>query len=216
MHSGTSYHVRRGPARRLAAPRIPTAIHSVRGAVTEFEEPHGNYRRCAFEFHKQRGCHAFASEPVSREPAIAGKPSPAVCPSGSRSERPMWSKDAAAKMAHLRVFSRYVVLPGGERINLGGRFRAVRRRRGPAARGTAAKTGPKSAENAAPSGPKKLWPAAERLASAAVDGQTPGEAPQPLTLNHPASNPGRISGRGSSFWRHRGRNPQSAVAFTVH
>src|ERR1700676_3122304 len=28
----------------------------------------------------------------------------------------------------------------------------------------------------------------------------PGEAPQPLTLNHPASNPGRFSGRGSSFW----------------
>jgi hypothetical protein len=32
-----------------------------------------------------------------------------------------------------------------------------------------------------------------------VDSQAPGEAPQPLTLNHPASNPGRVSGRGSSF-----------------
>jgi hypothetical protein len=27
-----------------------------------------------------------------------------------------------------------------------------------------------------------------------------GRSPQPLTLNHPASNPGRISGRGSSLW----------------
>jgi hypothetical protein len=33
----------------------------------------------------------------------------------------------------------------------------------------------------------------------AVDGQTPGEAPQPLTLNLPVSNPGRVSGRGSLF-----------------
>jgi hypothetical protein len=30
-----------------------------------------------------------------------------------------------------------------------------------------------------------------------VDGLAPGEAPQPLTLNHPALNPGRASGRGS-------------------
>jgi len=38
---------------------------------------------------------------------------------------------------------------------------------------------------------------AEPLASTDVDGLAPGEAPQPLTLNHPASNPGRLGGRGS-------------------
>jgi len=39
-----------------------------------------------------------------------------------------------------------------------------------------------------------------------VDGQAPGEAPQPLTLNHPASNPGRVSDRGSSFFDPAGRD----------
>ena len=38
---GTSYHVRDGPARRaFAAGQLPTAIHSIRRPVTEFEEHH--------------------------------------------------------------------------------------------------------------------------------------------------------------------------------
>jgi hypothetical protein len=47
---------------------------------------------------------------------------------------------------------------------------------------------------------------AEQASGIAVDDQAPGEAPQPLTLNHPASSPGRISGRGSSLWV-RGKLP---------
>jgi hypothetical protein len=101
---------------------------------------------------------------------------------------------------HLRVFSRYVVLPGGQRINLAADFGGpASSRTRSRARATAAKTRPKAAKTAAPPGPKKLWLPLERAADTAVDGQMPGEAPQPLTLNHPALNPGRFSGWGSSF-----------------
>jgi hypothetical protein len=44
---------------------------------------------------------------------------------------------------------------------------------------------------------KKILLGQEPPRNTDVDCQTPGEAPQPLTLNHPVSNPGRISGRGS-------------------
>jgi hypothetical protein len=44
---------------------------------------------------------------------------------------------------------------------------------------------------------QKYLNASERLSDNSIDSQTPGEAPQPLTLNHPVSNPGRLSGRGS-------------------
>ena len=48
--------------------------------------------------------------------------------------------------------------------------------------------------------PKKNFDGARnRLDSRDVDNSAPGEAPQPLTLNHPALNPGRSSGRGSLF-----------------
>jgi hypothetical protein len=40
---------------------------------------------------------------------------------------------------------------------------------------------------------------AEQPFGTIVDGYAPGEAPQPLTLNHPASNPGCSSGWGSFF-----------------
>jgi hypothetical protein len=62
------------------------------------------------------------------------------------------------------------------------------------------KSSPKSRWNPVPERRKKSSSAAELAGSTAVNGQTPGEAPQPLTLNHPVSNPGRFSGRGSSFW----------------
>jgi hypothetical protein len=101
---------------------------------------------------------------------------------------------------HLRVFSRYVVLPGGRRINVGGDFG------GSGTAGTRRRAR-KRDENQVPTPKKhhstrakKLWRLLERVAGAAVEGQMPGEAPQPLTLNHPVSNPGRISGRGSSFY----------------
>jgi hypothetical protein len=50
---------------------------------------------------------------------------------------------------------------------------------------------------------KKTHTGAEQPFDTVVDGHAPGEAPQPLTLNHPASNPGCSSGWGSFFLGHR-------------
>jgi hypothetical protein len=44
---------------------------------------------------------------------------------------------------------------------------------------------------------------AEQPLGTIVDCDAPGDAPQPLTLNHPASNPGCSSGWGSSFSGHQ-------------
>ena len=95
----------------------------------------------------------------------------------------------------LQVFSRYVVLPSGQRINLGANLgsRAAPRS------GRSRARNQRSVPRTTPGGAKKMMAAGEHPLGAAVDGQAPGEAPQPLTLNHPASSPGRISGRGSSF-----------------
>jgi len=48
-------------------------------------------------------------------------------------------------------------------------------------------------------GGKRTHTGAEQPFDTVVDGLAPGEAPQPLTLNHPASNPGCSSGWGSFF-----------------
>jgi hypothetical protein len=48
-------------------------------------------------------------------------------------------------------------------------------------------------------GAKKAPTGAEQPFGTIVDGYAPGEAPQPLTLNHPASNPGCSSSWGSFF-----------------
>jgi hypothetical protein len=44
---------------------------------------------------------------------------------------------------------------------------------------------------------KNYWPGAELPDDTNVIAVAPGEAPQPLTLNHSASNPGCSSNRGS-------------------
>jgi hypothetical protein len=78
---------------------------------------------------------------------------------------------------HLRVFSRYVVLPGGQRIDLGanagadfgGNFSGPA---SPRARGRSRSRSQSQAQNGGkrrPAGAKKLWPAAEPPANAAVD-----------------------------------------------
>jgi hypothetical protein len=46
-------------------------------------------------------------------------------------------------------------------------------------------------------GQRKLLVGAEPLGSSGIDTTAPGEAPQPLTLNHPALSPGCFSSRGS-------------------
>jgi hypothetical protein len=131
----------------------------------------------------------------------------AVCPSGSRLAPLMWSRAAAARRgicAYFRATSSCRM--GGASIFLGilGPISAVRRRPAhPTARladrATAAKARPKMAKNAVPPGRKKLWLAPEPPAATAVEGLGAGRSPQPLTLNHPASNPGRVSDRGSPF-----------------
>jgi hypothetical protein len=45
--------------------------------------------------------------------------------------------------------------------------------------------------------PKKLLVEQEPPGGSGIDSAAPGEAPQPLTLNHPALSPGCISSRGS-------------------
>ena len=48
-------------------------------------------------------------------------------------------------------------------------------------------------------GGKKIPTRAEQPLDTIVDRHAPGEAPQPLTLNHPASDPGCSSSWGSFF-----------------
>ena len=50
---------------------------------------------------------------------------------------------------------------------------------------------------------KKTPTRAEQPFDTIVDGHAPGEAPQPLTLNHPASNPSCSSSWGSFFSGYR-------------
>jgi hypothetical protein len=58
---------------------------------------------------------------------------------------------------------------------------------------------------------KKHLPGAEQPFGTIVDGYAPGDAPQPLTLNHPASNPGCSSGWGSSFSGHHSPGQEFAT-----
>ena len=105
-----SYHVRAGAARRPERRRLPTAIH---------KRSWGRQRKggtCStlpvFEFWK------FPTR-TKRVPCVCQlTASPVRCPSVFPSAPDMWSKAAAGKMGDLRVVSRYVVLPGGQRINV--------------------------------------------------------------------------------------------------
>jgi hypothetical protein len=91
---------------------------------------------------------------------------------------------------NFRVIARYIVLPGGHRINvpadlsspLAPRAAAFRRRAS-----TKKNVSPKPALQAAA---KKSRRGEEPVNQPRVDGVAPGEAPQPLTLNHPALSPG--------------------------
>ena len=80
---------------------------------------------------------------------------------------------------HLRVFSRYVVLPGGQRINLGGDFGgpAARRARGAFA-GTAVKARSKAAEKRrVEQGQKNCCRVQEPHGGMAVDRSDAGRSP---------------------------------------
>jgi hypothetical protein len=90
---------------------------------------------------------------------------------------------------NFRVTARYIVMPGGFRINVPAdlssspapRVLAFRRR---------ASTKKSQPKTRAASGSKKSRRGEEPVNQPRVDGVAPGEAPQPLTLNHPALSPG--------------------------
>jgi hypothetical protein len=90
----------------------------------------------------------------------------------------------------LRVFSRYVVLPSGQRINVPSDPGSSAASTAAAARHKRTSNRSKTARAAAMK--KKFADGRNHPPARALLGQAPGEAPQPLTLNHPASNPGRF------------------------
>jgi hypothetical protein len=90
---------------------LPTAIHSIRKPVTVFEELQTDFRRFRFEFKKHEG--------VMRLPASRNRTRlPKRFPVGTT----YVVEGHGGEDGHLRIYSRYVVLPSGERINLGGDF----------------------------------------------------------------------------------------------
>ena len=96
---------------------------------------------------------------------------------------------------HLRALRR---LPGGRRINVprGGRPPVA----APAIRFQRNAKPQRSQEKILSGRGRKNSPLAPELDDGCKVGSiAPGEAPQPLTLNHPASNPGRVSDWGFLF-----------------
>jgi hypothetical protein len=94
----------------------------------------------------------------------------------------------------MRVIARYIVLPSGRRINVPPEL--------PLPASVDAAFPPHDRKNSPIQGPyafqwQKICRAGELADPYDVGCIASGEAPQPLTLNHPALNPGRESGRGS-------------------
>jgi hypothetical protein len=93
---------------------------------------------------------------------------------------------------NLRVSSRYVLMPSGQKVEMPAELGRTERARIALRRSFAPKGGQFPVQTEIPSRPKNLHSLLEQGPGSNVDWQAPGEAPQPLTLNHPASNPGRI------------------------
>jgi hypothetical protein len=182
MHSGTSYHVRRCPARRLAGANCPQQS-------TAFVSPSQNsrnltetsdvpYRRSTDE-RVSCICQEAGGRGASRTATGQAARGRAVCRSVSRSVRPMWSRAVAARMANCAYFRAIWSCPAASASTLP-RTLPVRRRPAPAAaRAAGAKIRAKSAKNAVPPGLKKLWPAAEPLANTAVNCRRRAKPPSP-------------------------------------
>ena len=104
----------------------------------------------------------------------------------------------------LRVIARYVVLPGGRRINVPADLSSLRSPRAlPFRRRSNSKQS--QAKGRIASGGKNSLVGEEPVSGPGVDCMAPGEAPQPLTLNHPALSPGRVKRPGFSYSKRRGR-----------
>ena len=182
-----SYHVWRGPARRPQRRRYPQQSTAI-GWLDAQIPGTGRMRSVFRPRFQRRGCRCSHARHNRRADA---------CRSGFPSVPSMWSRDSGGEYGHLRVSSRYVMLPGGQRINVAiylgrpNRIACATARQLP-------KRPSQSARQARDRPAKKICArAGTTRARATLTDQTPGEAPQPLTLNHPASNPGRVSGRGS-------------------
>jgi hypothetical protein len=104
-----SYHVRAGAARRPEGRRLPTAIHNRHGTVREMAElPHvASVRILEIPNAYHEGAMRL---PIDRQ----STPLPKRFPVGAR----YVVEGRGGEDGHLRVFSRYIVLPGGQRINV--------------------------------------------------------------------------------------------------
>ena len=122
--------VRRDIERGSLARKLRTAIHNIRGPVTEFQEPLRNMGSCSKQSRGEGAMPLSLRYRLSRLPkrfpvgttfVIEGR----TIADGKNDE-------------NLRVFSRFVVLPGGRRIDLGGDATTGTRRRRSRSRQSAA------------------------------------------------------------------------------
>ncbi len=162
----------------------PQCSTTIRRAVTDSGEPARSRRR-------------FAQVQQERVPWVCHYNILLhVCRGACRSVPDMWSRDTAAargNCASLRATCFCRTATGSMfQGNFPGPPRRWHKRPGDAP------TRREPGQNGAPGRTEKnSLPAVELPSDTNVDWMAPGEAPQPLTLNHPASNPGRSSGRGS-------------------
>jgi hypothetical protein len=158
---------------------VPTAIHRVRGPVTEFREPHLKPWGCGSGYTEQR-VSCICLKAVHRKPA--GR---RVCPSVFRSARPMWWREAAAETVICGYFLAMsccraagvsiwgpILGPISAAISV-----VLRRPEFAADRGTAAKMRPKMPENAVRPGQRKLCLGVEPRGGTAVESVSAGRSP---------------------------------------
>jgi hypothetical protein len=149
---------------------MPTAIHNLREAVTEFAEPrNGDWRSGSGWVAQSERVSCICLKATRR----------AACPSGSRSARPMWSRAEAAKRGicgYFRATSSYRAASASILWPIS----AVRQPPVPVSDpGTAAKDRPKRAEKVVQPELKKLWPLVEPPADMAVEYSRRAKPPSP-------------------------------------
>jgi hypothetical protein len=142
-----------------------------------------------------RGCHAFVREAARSAQALSHWHD--LCGGGKRRRKRSFARvfaicGVAGRPAHRSWRQRR------------GRFRRQFQRSGlaPGAAPVAEpqpESGPKWRETPSRQSEKNYGWTRKLAPTTQLIRHAPGEAPQPLTLNHPAWNPGRLSGRGSSF-----------------
>ena len=166
-----------GPGEVALVAPLPTAIHNL--CSTVFAAPSQFFANLS-RLSALKSWGAAFSAATNQQPR-------------TRSVRPMSSKAAAANTGSCACIRGICFCrTGNESI-----WHRIPGCRADAAR-PARRVSPK-APRRVPNGQKKCCAGPEHREVAAVDSQAPGDAPQPLTLNHPASNPGPMCGWGSPF-----------------